>query len=127
MSSIPVYYRAQKSPWMDSYLFKEWFVTELVPEVKMHLTSLKIPIKAVLVVHNAPTHSDIVRCEDKKKTLYFLPTPHVTSLLHPLDQGVITSLKRCDRHKLPSEILSKMNDQEGGLIATLKTINIQGL
>lgn len=42
-----------------------------------------------------------------------------------MDQGVIASLKTRYRHKLLSEILSKMNDQEVGLIATLKTMNIK--
>lgn len=125
MSSLPVYYRAQESAWMDSYLFKGWFVTEFVPAVKKQLRSLKMPKKAVLVVDNAPIHSKDVQCEDEKNiTLYFLP-PHVTSLLQPMDQGVIASLKRHYRLKLLSEILSKMNDQEVGLIATLKTMTIK--
>lgn len=123
MSSLPVHYRAQKSAWMDSYLFTEWFVTEFVPEVKKHLTTLKLPIKAVLVIDNAPTHPEELTCEDEI-TIYFLP-PHVTSLLQPMDQGVIASLKRRYRHKLLSEILSKLNDKDTGLIAALKTINIK--
>lgn len=126
MSSLPVYYRAQKSAWMDSYLFKEWFESEFVPKVKHHLTSLKLPVKALLVLDNAPTHPQELECEGYSDIkLLFLP-PNVTSLTQPMDQGVIESFKRRYRRKLLSEILGKL-DNEGstGLIPALKTINMK--
>jgi hypothetical protein len=33
LSSLPVYYRAQKSAWMNATLFREWFHEEFVPDV----------------------------------------------------------------------------------------------
>lgn len=78
-----------------------------------------------MVVHNAPTYLEDVQCEEEKNIApYFLP-PHVASLLQPIDQDVIASFKRRYKHKFLSEMLSTMNDQEGGLIATLKNINLK--
>ena len=48
MEALPVYYRSQKSAWMDSHLFKEWFITQFIPKVKSHLINLKLPVKALL-------------------------------------------------------------------------------
>ncbi|XP_018577088.1 jerky protein homolog-like [Anoplophora glabripennis] len=36
-TAMPVYYRNQRSAWMDSKLFKAWFYEEFVPQVEQHL------------------------------------------------------------------------------------------
>jgi hypothetical protein len=36
LSSLPVYYHAQKLAWMDATLFREWFHEEFVPSVSRH-------------------------------------------------------------------------------------------
>jgi hypothetical protein len=127
MSSLPVYYRSQKSAWMDSYLFKEWFVAQFVPSVKEHLTSLKLPVKAVLVLDNAPTHPEEgLECDGYSDIKLLYMPPNVTSIAQPMDQGVIECFKRKYRRKLLSEILDKMDGNDNaGLIQTLKTINIK--
>jgi hypothetical protein len=56
LSSLPVYYRAQKSVWMDATLFRVWFHEEFVPAVSRHLKSRNLPEKALLVLDNAPSH-----------------------------------------------------------------------
>lgn len=127
MNCLPVYYRAQKSAWMDTSLFKEWFVAEFVPKVKQHLTSLNLPIKALLVLDNAPTHpEEDLECEGHSGIKLLYMPPNVTSISQPMDQGVIECFKRKYRRKLLSEILGKL-DSEGdtGLIQALKTINLK--
>ncbi|XP_046663035.1 jerky protein homolog-like [Homalodisca vitripennis] len=126
MSKLPVYYRSQKSAWMDSHLFKEWFICEFVPKVKSHLLSLKLPVSALLLLDNAPTHPDELTCEGETGIkLYFLPL-NVTSLQQPMDQGVIECVKRKYRRKLLSEVLFKLeNDEQTDLIQVLKTINVK--
>jgi hypothetical protein len=47
LSSLPVYYNAQKSAWMDATLFREWFHEEFVPAVSRYLKSRNIPQKAL--------------------------------------------------------------------------------
>lgn len=127
LSCLPVYYRAQKSAWMDTYLFKEWFVSEFVPKVKQHLASLKLPIKALLLLDNAPTHPEEgLECEGESDIKLLYMPPNVTSISQPMDQGVIECFKRRYRRKLLSEILGQL-DSEGdtGLIQALKSINLK--
>ncbi|XP_054744414.1 jerky protein homolog-like [Anastrepha obliqua] len=121
-SSLPVYYKSQKSEWMNSDLFKEWFNLEFVPKVKKHLKSVNLPIKAILVLDNAPTHPH--DCAVYEIKLVYLP-PNVTSLVQPMDQGVIESLKRRYRRKLASEILQHSESEDKGLLEVIKKINIK--
>ncbi|XP_050315271.1 jerky protein homolog-like [Anthonomus grandis grandis] len=121
-SSLPVYYKSQKSAWMNSDLFKEWFNLQFVPRVKKHLKSVNLPIKAVLVLDNAPTHPHDCDVNDIK--LVYLP-PNVTSLVQPMDQGVIESLKRRYRRILVSEILQHSETKDKGLLEVIKKINIK--
>uniref|UniRef100_A0A1B6JVI3 HTH CENPB-type domain-containing protein n=1 Tax=Homalodisca liturata TaxID=320908 RepID=A0A1B6JVI3_9HEMI len=126
MDALPVYYRSQKSAWMDTYLFREWFVCEFVPKVKKHLAKSKLPAKALLLLDNAPTHDEHLQCDDEKEIkLLFLP-PNVTSLQQPMDQGVIECFKRKYRRKLLSEVLSKLEtDDSLDLTKVLKSVNMK--
>ncbi|XP_017796122.1 PREDICTED: tigger transposable element-derived protein 2-like [Habropoda laboriosa] len=112
INALPVYYKAQKSVWMNSFLFEEWFF--------FLLTHLKLPLKALLL-DNVPSHRINLSTGDIK--VIFLP-PAVTSLVQPMDQGVIISLKRRYRKKLLTEIL-EIHNQETGLMEALKKINIK--
>lgn len=123
-SSLPVYYRSQKSAWMSSDLFSEWFESEFVPKVKRHLKSINLPIKAILVLDNAPTHPDKVTCDTADIKIIFLP-PNVTSLIQPMDQGVIETFKRRYRRKFLSEILQRSENEDTPLLEIVKKINIK--
>lgn len=89
--ALPVFYRNQKSSWMSSDLFSEWFREEFVPCVSSFLKSKNLLRKAVLLIDNTPTHPHDLK--DGQIVVKFLP-PNVTSLIQPLDQGVIESFKR---------------------------------
>ncbi|XP_030748904.1 jerky protein homolog-like [Sitophilus oryzae] len=54
--ALPVYYKSQKSAWMDATLFTNWFKEEFVPSVTKFLKRTSLPIKAILVMDNAPSH-----------------------------------------------------------------------
>uniref|UniRef100_A0A1B6L7P5 DDE-1 domain-containing protein n=1 Tax=Graphocephala atropunctata TaxID=36148 RepID=A0A1B6L7P5_9HEMI len=112
---------------MDEYIFKDWFINEFVPKVRKHLKHLKMPMKAVLVLDNAPTHPQGIECEgDSGIRCFFLP-PHETSLIQPMDQGVIECLKRRYRRKLLSDLLADMDLENKGLIDALKSVNIKNV
>lgn len=122
-SSLPVYYRNQKSAWMDCNLFKSWFFDEFVPSVEKDLKLKKLPIRSLLLLDNAPSHpseEDLVKGDIKA---IFLP-PNVTSLIQPMDQGVIEWLKRRYRRKYISSILEK--SEEGcNIFEAMKSLNIK--
>ncbi|XP_053949417.1 jerky protein homolog-like [Anastrepha ludens] len=79
----------------------------------------KIPL---FVIDNAPTHPHEYAVDDIK--LVYLP-PNVTSLVQPMDQGVIESLKRRYRRKLVSEILQHSENEGKGILEVIKKINIK--
>jgi hypothetical protein len=87
-SLVPVYYRAQKSAWMDARHFREWFHEEFVPAVSRHLKSRNLPEKALLVLDNALSHPIESELKKRKYKSGFLPT-NVTSLIQPMNQGII--------------------------------------
>ena len=95
MSALPVHYYSQKSGWMDSLIFKDWVHKHFIPTVTKYLESTSLSPQALLLLDNAPSHSSartLVSADGKIKCMY-LP-PNVTSLIQPMDQGVIENIKR---------------------------------
>ena len=85
-----VLYRAQKKNWMTGILFEEWlrkFDSSFRAESR----------KVALLIDNCPAHLEIKNFTNIK--LIFLP-PNTTSVLQPMDQGVIRSLKAHYRKKV---------------------------
>lgn len=111
---------------MDEYLFKEWFINEFVSKVKTHLTKLKLPTEATLLLENAPTHPANLQCEGESGIKLLHLPPNVTSLQQPMDQGVIKWSKTKYCQKLLSDILEKLDaDKSLDLIKRLKIINMK--
>ena len=98
---VPVTYNNQSNAWMSTSIFSDWFHHTFVPTVRKKLRELGVEPKAVLVLDNCSAHpnEDELVSEDQKIVAKFLP-PNVTSLIQPMDQGVLESLKRCYRRKL---------------------------
>lgn len=53
----------------------------------------KVSIKAVLLLDNAPSHPPVERLDQEQITADYFP-PNTTSILQPLDQGIIENMKR---------------------------------
>ncbi|KAJ2948731.1 hypothetical protein O0L34_g7989 [Tuta absoluta] len=93
IKKLPVTYKANKSAWMTSQLFEE--------EVRKWDAELK-GRKILLLVDNCPAHPIISNLQNIE--LAFLP-PNTTSILQPMDQSVIKSLKGHYRRKLLMELV----------------------
>lgn len=83
VKSLPVNYEAQRKAWMTSELFEKW-IREWDQELRRSKN------KILLLVDNCPAHPVVPNLSNIK--LCFLPA-NTTSMLQPLDQGVIKSLK----------------------------------
>lgn len=104
---LPVKYRAQKSAWMSQDIFIDWFKSCFLPEVSKYLRKNNLPEEAMLLMDNAPTHPiEELRSEDGKITCHFLPA-NTTSLIQPMDQGVIESFKRRYRKTFIEGLISE--------------------
>jgi hypothetical protein len=90
---LPVTYKANKSAWMTSTIFEEEIIkwdSELMGK------------KILLLVHNCPAHPAIADLQNIE--LCFLPA-NTTSVLQPIDQSVIKSLKSHYRRRLLMELV----------------------
>lgn len=106
LNALPAKYCNQKSAWMSQEIFSEWFHKKFVPEVKAHLAEKKLPQKALLLMDNAPTHpTGEIKSADGNITCLFLPA-NTTSLIQPMDQGIIENMKRRYRKAFVVGLLS---------------------
>ncbi|XP_050329997.1 tigger transposable element-derived protein 4-like [Bactrocera neohumeralis] len=83
VKSLPVDYANNHKAWMTSELFEKWlhdWDRDLVKKKK----------KILLLVDNCPAHPNVT--DLMSITLAFLP-PNTTSVLQPMDQGIIQSLE----------------------------------
>ena len=122
MDLLPVKYCGHKSAWMTSEIFHTWFHDSFVPTVREKLALLGLSQKAVLVPDNCPNVEDLTS-EDGKITALYLP-PNVTSLIQPMDQGVLVTLKRLYKKKLLRRLL--IEDENGiSVINFLKSVDMK--
>lgn len=90
MSKLPVIWHNNKKAWMTADIFKDWFFNDFVPSVENHMRKRNLSFKAVLIIDNATSHSKDLQHPNIK--VVFLP-PNCTSLIQPLDQGIIHAFK----------------------------------
>jgi len=95
MSDLPVYWASNHNAWMTGELFNQWLKDHFVPDVTAYLTEINKEVKILLLVDNATSHK--LDDENTEKfpflTVEFLP-PNTTSIIQPMDQGVIANFKR---------------------------------
>ena len=93
MGALPVIYKSQRNALMNSKIFAEWFSKEFIPAVKRHqcLQNIRSP-RALLLIDNCSVHPDELSSRDGSVMCMFLPL-NTTSLIQPMDQGVLQAMK----------------------------------
>lgn len=121
--ALPVYYKSQKSAWMDANLFTSWFKEEFVPSVTKFLKRNRLPIKAVLLMDNAPSHpGDGLHVGEI--IVKFFP-PNVTSIMQPMDQGVLENIKKNYRRLFLEHLLAYTEKED--IINGLRKITLKNV
>jgi len=90
IAELPVHFMANKKAWVTTAAFITWFNDCFVPEVRQYMSDIGLPFNVLLIVDNAPGHPCI---EHPNVKVVFLP-PNTTSLIQPLDQGIIAAFKK---------------------------------
>lgn len=94
---LPVMWRSNQRAWVTLALFKEWLFEVCAPSIKDYLATNDLPLKALLLLDNAPGHpkdlDDNLMADFPWLTVQFLP-PNTTSLIQPMDQEVIAGFKK---------------------------------
>ncbi|XP_046472560.1 jerky protein homolog-like [Neodiprion pinetum] len=116
---LPVWYCSQTNAWINKEIFEEWFTDVFVPKVESFLNSKNLPKTAVLLVDNCRSHR-YVKINDIE--VNFFP-PNVTSLIQPMDQGIIQTVKLHYEINLVNAIVEAQNENVT-LIEFLKTIDV---
>lgn len=92
---LPVFWRSNKKAWVTQTIFSEWYTTYFCPGVAQFCAANGFPPKVMLVLDNAPGHPanlQEINNDDLEVEVVYLP-PNTTSLLQPMDQGVIATFK----------------------------------
>lgn len=92
MNDSGVYWYKSSNGWMTSKIMADWLLDHAIPDAKRHCRDLGIPFKMLLIMDNAPCHPSHLQDLDPDCLVIFLP-PNTTSLVQPLDQEVIATLK----------------------------------
>ncbi|XP_037827591.1 jerky protein homolog-like isoform X2 [Lucilia sericata] len=118
----PTDYKNSKSAWMTSAIFKHWFHQSFVPQVKLFLKKKNLPMKALLLIDNAPSHPSEaeLKTEDGNIIAMFMP-PNVTPIIQPMDQNAIKITKLYYRNSLLASIAAKNSD----LLQSMRNVTLK--
>lgn len=104
IKSLDVDYEFNKKAWMTSEIYIKWL---LKLDKKFGSQNRKI----LLFVDNCTAHPKNVKDKLKNIELAYFP-PNMTSLLQPMDQGVIHNLKHHYRKQILMNILTQMEENK---------------
>jgi hypothetical protein len=114
-NKLPVHWRANKKSWTTAGLFTDWFNNCFVPEVRRYMENKGLEFKVLLLIDNAPGHPDL---EHPNVKVVFLPK-NTTSLIQPLDQGIISTFKSYYIQKTFEYIIDKL--EKDGILSIIQT------
>lgn len=114
LKSLPVWYEANSKAWITQYLFDQymWKLDRKYEQQKS---------KVLMFVDNCGAHGHISNL--KAITSKFLP-PNTTSVLQPMDQGVIKNLKLHYRSRLLNRVLLRVDSDKSYAVDVLSAIII---
>nr|XP_002735421.1 PREDICTED: tigger transposable element-derived protein 6-like [Saccoglossus kowalevskii] len=99
--TLPVYWNSNKKAWMTSALFEE-YLRDLNNQMRRKRR------KILLFLDNATSHCPNIRLSHV--TLKFFPA-NTTSVLQPLDQGIIRAFKARYRKRLLRSVIAKIDTE----------------
>lgn len=119
---LPVVYKSTKKGWMSTSVFEDWRKKVFIKKVKEFLNNANKPLKALLILDNAPSHpKEKVINTDPNFRVLFLP-PNCTAILQPMDQNLIQNIKVRYRKNLLNHILQ---ENDTNITSVLKAFNLR--
>ncbi|XP_045101464.1 tigger transposable element-derived protein 7-like [Portunus trituberculatus] len=136
MDSLSVHYDHSVKAWFNVKVFKNWIFKHAVPEiVRFQMEVMKVSreqVRALILLDNAPAHppaSELVAKHGRIR-VKFLP-PNTTSLIQPMDQGIIVAFKRLYRRRFLEEVMVVVDEEERNVgqltLQNLKNYNLRSV
>ena len=124
VNHMPVHWRWNKKAWMTS----DWFQSCFIPEVEYYLQDRNLAFKILLILDNVPVHccEELTNAHPNVEVL-FLP-PNATSLIQPLDQGIIKAFKAHYTRELYSKAFEALKaNKESTVMDYWKSVTIHNV
>lgn len=100
VKSLPVDYDSNKKAWMNSFLFERWMVNL---DEKFTTENRKV----LFFVDNCSAHDQNIKTKLKSIRLEFFP-PNLTSILQPMDKGIIRTIKVHYRNTIVLKLIDRI-------------------
>lgn len=104
VKSLPVLYESNTKAWMTSLIFEKWLIDL---DKKFEMENRQV----LMFVDNCTAHPKAVQEKLKFIKLHFFP-PNATSVLQPLDLGIIKALKHHYRYSLVKQRIDEMEQRK---------------
>ena len=110
MHRLPCHYYSSAKAWFTSFIFHDCFFKHIVPAIiKYQKEVLHVPeerVRALILLDNAPAHpaKEKLVAHNGRIRVMFLPA-NTTSVIQPMDQGVIHAVKLRYRRLFLSEVM----------------------
>lgn len=114
IKSLDVDYEHNRKAWMTSEIYKKWLLNL---DKKFGCQNRKI----LMFVDNCPAHPRNVGDKLKNIELAYFP-PNMTSVLQPMDQGIIKNLKQHYRKRILTKVLASMEEDSEIKVTLLDAI-----
>ncbi|XP_054007739.1 jerky protein homolog [Hylaeus anthracinus] len=106
MNYLPVVFKAAKNAWIDQNVFADWLESHFKPAVKKHQFDTGSQGKVLLLLDKCRAHTlppQTLMEDDNVKVAYL---PKVSSSMHPMQQGIVKSVKVSYRLRVLRRILN---------------------
>ncbi|XP_054710184.1 tigger transposable element-derived protein 4-like, partial [Uloborus diversus] len=114
VKSLPVDYTSNSKAWMSSEVFNSWLK-------KIDNKFISAGRKIVMFIDNCPAHPKAAANNLTAIKLEFLP-PNTTSIMQPMDQGIIKNLKVHYRKRVVLKILQCLEENSVPCITLLDSL-----
>ncbi|XP_072255075.1 tigger transposable element-derived protein 1-like [Pyxicephalus adspersus] len=104
---LPVFWMHNSNAWITKALTHELFFHCFMPQVKLYLAEKGLPFKVLLLMDCAGDHAADLQYDGVQ--IEFLP-PNTTSLIQPMDQGVIRAFKALYTRSTMEGLISAVDD-----------------
>ena len=122
--SLPVIWRSNRKAWVTKKVFSEWFQGYFIPFIANYNAEHGLENKALLLLDNAPGHPTDLEMNHPHIKIVFIP-PNTTSILQPMDQGIISIFKASYLRQMMNKIVTFTSTSEDSVTSFWKQFNIK--